>query len=261
MAMAAPKPILLWAPPRSCSTAFERAICEHPDVGVFHEQLADCFYCGPDCKAGAADSAGEALATSKLKKNVTYATQLEEIAVGEEGKRHSFSKELSIYYQRAKIPDSLMGSFKHSILIRKPEKVLRSFWRFASSTSGSTYFNLDEAGFAELDVLSRVITEELGQTLIIVDADDLLANPTGMLRAWCAAVDLAFDSKMLSWEPMQPQSWEKWPGWHADAAGSSGFVTKKHHDDTLELPDNVRHKIEECQPIYERLYAQRLAAM
>ena len=36
-----PKPCILWAPPRSCSTAMERSVMTHPDVEVFHEHLAD----------------------------------------------------------------------------------------------------------------------------------------------------------------------------------------------------------------------------
>ena len=28
---------------------------------------------------------------------------------------------------------------------------------------------------------------------------------------------------MTSWEPAQPKAWDKWAGWHDDAAASSGF--------------------------------------
>ena len=46
------KPILLWAPPQSVSTAFERAVGEHSRVEVFHEHFADPYYFGPDKFAG-----------------------------------------------------------------------------------------------------------------------------------------------------------------------------------------------------------------
>ena len=42
---------------------------------------------------------------------------------------------------------------------------------------GWDHFNAEEAGFKELLQLYKLVTEQLGQEAIIVDADDLLKHP------------------------------------------------------------------------------------
>ena len=118
-------PIILWAPPRSCSTAFERAIVEHPQVAVSHEAFGDCFYFGPDRKQPPLAEAEAALEKSQCQRNTTYATQMAALlgAAGENGKPFSFSKELSTYYQPSKLGREAMRRFRHCFLIRSPEKV------------------------------------------------------------------------------------------------------------------------------------------
>ena len=252
--------ILLWAPPRSTSTAFERAVMQHPDTAVFHEMLADCFYFGEDRSPKPLPAA--IVESSKLQRDTSYAAQLRTVtdgASGPAGKRFAFSKELSIYFQAERLPSSMMAGFTHCFLIRKPENVVRSFLRVADKEkNSSTYFDKEEVGFAKLEQLYEMVTGELGQPPIVVDADDLLADPAGILEKWCAAVGVPFDACMTSWKAEEPTSWDKWPGWHNDAAGSSGFKPTKHADAEAELPADVRAVVEECQPVYDKLYAVRL---
>lgn len=255
------KPILLWAPPRSTSTAFERAVMQHPDVAVFHEQLADCFYFGADRKDKPLPPAIE---SSKLQRDTTYSRQVTEVLEGDEAgvKSFAFSKELSIYYQAERLPLDVMRSFTHCFLIRQPEKVLRSFLRMGSSergsTGSSTYFDPDEMGFVELEQIYNIVTTELGQPAVVVDAADMIARPEATMRAWCEAVGLPFERCMTSWEPTEPSSWGKWPGWHNDAAGSSGFAPTQHSDASEPLSEEAQRVIDSCQPIYDHLYGARL---
>ena len=279
------KPILLWAPPRSVSTAFERAVGEHSRVEVFHEHFADPYYFGPDKftaelpTAPAAATMQEALAASLLVRDSTYASQVAGLTSAHQ-RPVTFSKELTIYYQADKLPETTMAQFTHCFLMRRPEKVLRSFWRVAQegaadkegrSSSSSTYFNPDEVGFQELDALVDVVTVQLGQPLILVDADDLLADPAGILEAWCDAVGLPWEAGITSWEAGMPETWQKWPGWHDDAATSTGFAPRNKPPSAAETsankaattpddPEEVTAAIVKAQPIYDRLYEKRLRA-
>lgn len=283
------KPILLWAPPRSVSTAFERAVGEHSRVEVFHEHFADPYYFGPDkftaelpTAPAAAATMQEALEASLLVRDATYASQVAELITAHQ-RPVTFSKELTIYYQADKLPATIMAQFTHCFLMRRPEKVLRSFWRVAqegaadakegrsSSSSSSTYFNPDEVGFQELNALVDVVTVQLGQPLILVDADDLLADPAGILEAWCDAVGLPWEANITSWKAGMPETWKKWPGWHDDAATSTGFTprnkpkstaaaTRAQAATTLDDPEEVTAAIVKAQPIYDRLYEKRLRA-
>ena len=260
------------------STAFERSVMQNSQVVVHHELLADPFYFGVDRKPKPLDPAIE---RSFLLRNTTYAKQLASmLAEGDSngervaGDRVTFSKELSIYYQRERLPAATLAQYTHCFLIRRPDKVARSFLRFAEKTGatdgGSTYFDADELGFVELEQVYRVVTEELHvATPVVIDADELVAAPEKVLRAWCRAVGLPFEGSMLKWQPLMPAQWEKWPGWHDEAAKSVGFMRQPHsHTPAAKsaaagaaaaadapLPEAAQRAVEMATPIYEHLYA------
>ncbi len=104
---------------------------------MYHEQLADCYYFGPDCRRDK-PRPSEVEATT-LKRDATYASQLQpvrEAAASEGG--FSFSKELSIYFQADKLPLAELEAFTHCFLIRSPEAVVRSFLRAAANGGETT---------------------------------------------------------------------------------------------------------------------------
>lgn len=243
-------------------------------VEVFHEHFADPYYFGPDkfeAEPAAAANMKDALEASLLLRDSTYESQVAEITTASK-RPFAFSKELTIYYQATKMPEATMAKFTHCFLMRRPDKVMRSFWRVAQEGaeeggSSSTYFNPDEAGFKELEALVHVATVQLGQPLILVDADDLLADPAGVLEAWCAAVGLPWEAGITSWEACMPETWKKWPGWHDDAATSTCFAPRKPKSAATSAkaakpddPEEVTAAILEAQPIYDRLYEKRLRA-
>ena len=251
----ASKPIMLWAPPRSTSTAFERAVMQHPNVTVFHEHLADCFYFGPDRLDKELPSA--ITDGSNLERDSTYRVRLQLIqdAMSLPDKPFAFTKELSIYYQAEQMPTEVMSRFIHCFLIRHPEKVVRSFLRVAEKEGGSsTYFDPDECGFVELEqIYDAVVTAGLQEHIHIIDSDSLLADPEAGLRAFCEAVGLPFDARMTTWEAEEPSSWAKWPGWHKDASGSTKFKARSYADDKKPLPEQAQKAVDISQPIYDRL--------
>ena len=61
--------------------------------------------------------------------------------------------------------------------------------------------------------------------ICVVDADDLLKNPAGIIEVYCRSVGIDYVPEMLSWddEEQQTQAREtfgKWPGFHEDAMNS-----------------------------------------
>lgn len=224
---------------------------QNPIFTVFHEMFADCFYFGPERKDKPLQ---DPIRESLLKRDSTYAQQLEIVKHAASSSCVAFSKELSIYYQERWLPLETMRGITHCFLIRHPEKTARSFLR-ASSKGDSTYFDLDELGFAELDQLYELVSCAQGQP-VIIDADDLCRAPEAMLHAWCVAIGVPYDSAMVSWSAMEPDTWKKWPGWHTDAANSTGFKLPIHKDS--ELPTPVRLAVDACLPIYQKLYERRV---
>eukprot|EP00927_Polykrikos_kofoidii_P058072 TRINITY_DN52389_c0_g1_i1.p1 TRINITY_DN52389_c0_g1~~TRINITY_DN52389_c0_g1_i1.p1 ORF type:complete len:307 (+),score=55.53 TRINITY_DN52389_c0_g1_i1:61-921(+) len=254
------KPIVLWAPPRSRSTAFERAIVEHPLTVTLHEQFADPHYFGPGGgrEKGVSEKAMQALETSGLVRGKTYGAAIEEIvSAGTEDRPHVFTKELSLYWDAERIGKEHLANFTNSFLIREPEKVLRSFWRL-SKRDPRMYFDAAEAGFRELQEIFEAVLA-LGQVPVVVDSEELLGNPEFVMRRWMKAVGLPF-APITSWRPASPENWKKYDGWHDDAASSSSFASQTHGDEDEELPAVVASAIAECKPIYDRLRAYRITA-
>ncbi|KAJ4421420.1 hypothetical protein N0V85_000181 [Neurospora sp. IMI 360204] len=82
--------------------------------------------------------------------------------------------------------------------------------------------------------LSRQLEDTPGPVKItVVDADDLLDDPEGTLRAYCEAIGLDFDPKMLKWDDEESErtakeAFEKWNGFHDDAIGSTELKPREH---------------------------------
>ncbi|GMI02283.1 hypothetical protein TrLO_g7395 [Triparma laevis f. longispina] len=261
-------PIILWAPPRSCSTAFERAIAENEKTKstIFHEHFADPFYFGQDRFDKTTQATMDAVEKSLLVRDSTYDQQANQMLDANANGNVSFTKELSIYYQQSKLTPEILSKFRHTFLIRSPTKVMKSFWRAAQENAddgSSTYFDANEAGFKEIEMIMKAVESLDNQNIVIIDADDLMANPSGVLGKYCEEVGLVFNKNMLEWKAVMPESWEKWPGWHNDAAKSTGFVRRsggaggKQKDDEIDS-EAVLQAIAETQPIYDRMYLRRI---
>ena len=64
-------------------------------------------------------------------------------------------------------------------------------------------------------------------TPTLLDADDMLSDPSLMVQAYCLLTGLPYSASMLSWKPGPVHAWDTWPGWHDDALMSSGLQQRK----------------------------------
>ncbi|KMU72141.1 hypothetical protein CISG_00450 [Coccidioides immitis RMSCC 3703] len=72
-----------------------------------------------------------------------------------------------------------------------------------------------------------------GVEICVVDADDLLDNPAGVIERFCISVGEEFTPDMLNWESKEDQAtakeaFEKWPGFHEDAMHSTSLKPRLH---------------------------------
>ena len=66
--------------------------------------------------------------------------------------------------------------------------------------------------------------DRLGQAPPVIDANDVLANPEGVLSRLCAALGIPWDPAMLCWEPGPRATDGPWaPHWYAAVEASTGF--------------------------------------
>jgi hypothetical protein len=141
--------------------------------------------------------------------------------------------------------------FTHAFLIREPERMIGSYLRKRERAAFEDFGLERQAEFFEREA------DRLGHAPPVIDANDVLADPAGVLSKLCAAIGIAWDPMMLFWEPGRRETDGPWaPHWYAAVEASTGFGPP----DTgwVELSDEARHLAERCRPYYERLAAHRL---
>ncbi len=74
--------------------------------------------------------------------------------------------------------------------------------------------------------------------ICVVDADDLLDNPNGVIEAFCKSVSIEYSDRMLNWESEEDQryareAFAKWTGFHEDALNSCDLKPRTHVSDCL----------------------------
>eukprot|EP00112_Aurelia_sp_Birch-Aquarium-sp1_P025371 Seg8401.1 transcript_id=Seg8401.1/GoldUCD/mRNA.D3Y31 product="Branched-chain-amino-acid aminotransferase-like protein 2" protein_id=Seg8401.1/GoldUCD/D3Y31 len=260
------KRVFLWTSPRCVSTAFERSIMELDNSKIFHEPYSWAYYFGPERQS------------SRYKHQQTDSKHCYK-AIGKtllkeyDGIDLVFSKDMA-YAIDENFDEMLcdgIRNFKHTFLIRDPKKAIPSLYAASvnKNLTGWEYFDPKEGGFPQLGQLYRFITEKLDEAPVIVDADDLLENPEGIMQAYCEGIGVRFDKKILEWEPGPVPDWDVWAGWHENALKSSGFrrqdpnkskIDASKMEEEERLPNIVMQTIERSMPFYEELYKNRVKA-
>ena len=241
--------VLVWTVPRAVSTAFERALMEHPQTSVHHEPFSLPWYFGPrrisrrytdqPPRPGATLRA----AMEKLRRDPAPVMIAKVMAYC-----------ANAYRDRLRLDD-----FIHTALIRHPGRTVPSLWRASHDTQGTGWDHFDEreVGYADLFEMLQVAEAATGRAPIILDADDLLERPSDGLRAWCDAVGIDYTPDMLTWEPGPVPAWDIWPGWHDNAALSRGLL-QKVRSPIPRPPGHLAGIVSRAMGYYRRLHSRRL---
>ncbi|TGY89736.1 HAD family hydrolase [Marinicauda algicola] len=149
---------------------------------------------------------------------------------------------------------SWTAACRHVFLIRDPAEVAASY-----------FATMDRATSADLGALRQLaLFDEIAYVTgrsdwPVVEGRDVLADPAGMLRAVCAAIDIPFRTSMLSWPAGRRASDGPWaPFWYARVEASTGFDAPRASPHPL--PDELEPVVAACRPAYEALKRRKLAA-
>jgi hypothetical protein len=141
-----------------------------------------------------------------------------------------------------------LAGLTHVLLIREPRAMLTSLARVTPSPT------MADTGLPQqLELFDR-----LGGPPVI-DARDVLERPAAMLAAMCAAVGVAYTDAMLTW-PAGPRATDGvWAQhWYGAVEASTGF--QPYAPKTDPVPPALTDVLAGCEPLYDRLHAQRLTA-
>ena len=242
--------ILLWATPRSTSTAFEWMMRMRGDMACFHEPFGEAWYQGDDALWPRLEP------DSPRQPGLTFDSVLASLKDAAR-KRPVFSKDMPQYTDH-RWDEAFLGLFRHSFLIRDPAKVLTSCHR------NWPVFVAKEIGFDDQRRLFDRLCDRDGEAPPVIDSDDLLEDPHGMVEAYCAAVGIPFVAEALTWEPGARSEvlWYDTEGvWHKTLMNSRGLMPQpRKAADISKAPDWVRKMHDDFLPHYEHLHAHRLKA-
>ena len=172
------------------------------------------------------------------------------------GKAVWYQKHMAIH-MLPEVSLAWMGKVRNCFLIRDPAEVITSMTEFR----GLAHDVEEGARLVGIPQLERIFDMALaleGQAPLVIDANDLLADPSSVLSRFCAAVGMPFN-------PDQPISWA--PGKHeGDGAWADAWYQKVYQTIGLEpytrqktvVPKALEAVVARCQPTYERMAAHRL---
>ena len=233
--------IAMWAAPRSRSTAFFRYMLEHGGLVALYEPF---------------DNIADHGSTRVNGLTVSDAAELITTMRGLAATATVFFKETTDRPHRAVLADRrFLAEATHTFLIRAPAEIAASCYALQGER-----LTLSEIGLEHAYDLYQAILAAGGNTPVVVDSDDLIADPAATVAAYCAAVGIPFSSSALHWTPGDREEWQQSARWHAQVSESSGFTRRPtRYETTVANNAMLARYSAHHEPFYRALSACKIA--
>ena len=153
------------------------------------------------------------------------------------------------------IDDEFIASFDHTFLIRDPAQMLPSYYHQMPD------LDIDECGYKEMFELFQKVLDTTGEIPAVVNADDLVENPVGAVRAYCSRIGIPFIPEALNWKPPGDSDQIKWWGkgnWYEDFFVTRGFQVTENTYLKINESGRLRSLYDLCMPYYDNINRHRL---
>jgi hypothetical protein len=230
---------MMWAHSRSASTAFLRMMIERGDVTVAHEPFLAMTEEGvvtlpsPD--------GGEMTARS-MKELLALLVELSR-------DRPVFVKEVLDYEYTYLLdhPEEL-APHTHTFMVRDPRQTIASHYAAKRTVTSP------EIGYERLWELHELVRSVGERPPLVLRAERLLADPAGVVEAFCSYTGLHFLPDALRWDAGDRPEWQRHRAWHLDAINTAGFQDRRNtYPDTVDNNATLRSFYDHHLPFYERL--------
>lgn len=237
--------IAMWSGPRAISTALMRSFGARPDTAVIDEP----FYAAYLAATGLEHPMRAEVLVSQPQDARAVVSQL----LGPVPDRKP------IWYQKH-MTHHMLDSFdrewimqvRNAFLIRDPDAVLTSYVQKREQVT------LADIGIVRQHELFQREADRLGAAPAVVEGGDILANPAGMLRRLCEALEIPFTDAMLAWPAGRRTTDGVWaPAWYQKVEQSTGFAAAAETR-AIALTGELKRIADEARPYYAALAAHKL---
>lgn len=230
----------LIASPRNVSTALMYSMGQHPEIFPVDEP----FYAAYLAQSGADHPDRALIMKNQPTDRMDVFTQIAEL---ESRYPVVFLKNMAHHI----IAEDLdkMKNWRHCFLIRHPKLHINSFAKVIR------YPNLEALGTTTQRKWYDILKGK-NALLHLIDANQLLENPSTQLQNLCRHIGIDFYPGMLTW-PSGPKSFDGcWaPHWYKRAWASTRFGTPVDPH-AVDLPEDLYPLYKECMVDYQYLYSR-----
>ncbi len=228
----------MWSGPRNLSTALMRSFASRRDCSVVDEP----FYASYLLKSGVKHPLREDI-INKYKTDPNLVAR--DCIMGAGSRPIEYQKHMT-HHMLKQFDLEFLVKLSNAFLIRSPRKVIKSFGAKVHT------FTMMELGIVQQVRIFEIVREKTGVIPPILDADDLINNPRGGLKALCMALDIEFYEEMLSWEK-GPHAYDGIWGkhWYGSVNTSTGFkITSDCNLELTKLEEEIERQV---LPYFQRL--------
>ena len=237
--------IAMWSGPRNISTAMMRSFGSRGDCAVTDEPFYGAFL---KTTGERQPMAAESIASMDC--------GWESVARAMNGPAPGNA---AIWYQKH-MPHHMVGpvsiadfpAHAHAFLIRSPERVVASYAR-KNELRGPELL-----GYAKLRRYFEEQADRAAAPPPVIDSEDVLADPGGVLSQLCGRLGIAWDPAMLGWEPGPRDTDGVWGAhWYERVNASTGFASPSAPP---ELTSGQQAVADACRADYEALASYSIRA-
>ena len=238
--------IAMWSGPRNLSTAMMRSFGNRADTFVTDEPFYGCFL-----KETGADHPMRDAIIARM--DCDWRSVLSSLRRDPRDGSPVWYQKHMWHHMKGAVGYEDFDGFVHAFLIREPERMIASYLRKREIALFGDFGLEEQAEFFEREA------DRLGQAPPVIDSNDVLADPKGVLSKLCNSLGIVWDPDMLSWAPGRRDTDGPWaPHWYATVEGSTGFGPPDA--EIIALSPDAQRLADRCRPFYERLALHRIRA-
>ena len=235
--------IAMWSGPRNISTAMMRSWENRPDTMVVDEPFYACYLAATKSPHPYFD---EILASQSQ----DFSTVAKQLTQQQEDCAFYYQKHMT-HHMLDDADLSWTADMLHCFLIRNPAEVVNSY------TNSRGVCSANDIGIIRQAELYQEISAISGQTIPVLDSNDVLKDPEQMLQKLCQALSVPFDNAMLQWPTGRRNSDGVWAShWYHNVEKSTSFAP--FQEKAFTLSKQQKQVVEQVMPSYQLLTEHKL---